>query len=164
MKELVSVAPTLKIKWKGIFDAKELFRNIKLWLEYQGYGDETKNFYESQYVERVKGDSKQVEAVWVCQKDKGEYFAYLIEIKFRILELRDIETEIKGRKIKTQTGEVTIEISGKLVKDRKNKWNSSLMQNFYDNYVVKDRFDANKIDLYEKIYNLHDEIKTYLSM
>ena len=57
-----SVVPKLKIAHKGIFDLGDLYANIKGWLDYNGYGDEEKNFQEVSYTERIKGESKQIES------------------------------------------------------------------------------------------------------
>jgi hypothetical protein len=158
-----SVVPKLKINHKGVFDLGELYKNIKGWLEYNGYGDEEKNFQEASYTERIKGESKQIESKWVAQKNADDYFAHSIEITFAVVGLVDIETEKDGKKIKSQKGDLALTIKADLIRDYADQW-SPFMRSLYENLVVRERKNAQKTLLYGKVYALHDEIKEYLSM
>ena len=57
--ESINVVPDLKIDWKGIFDFSDLYKKIKIWLLYEGYGDENENFIEAKYIERIKPNGMQ---------------------------------------------------------------------------------------------------------
>jgi hypothetical protein len=158
-----SVVPKLKIAHKGIFDLGDLYANIKGWLDYNGYGDEEKNFQEVSYTERIKGESKQIESKWISQKNVDDYFAHSIEITFAVIGLVDVETEIQGKKIKSQKGSITLTIKADLIRDYSDSW-SPFMRSIYESLVVKERKNAHKTALYGKAYALHDEIKAYLNM
>jgi|TARA_Y100000310_G_C20666497_1_gene807780 hypothetical protein len=164
MKNSITIVPTLKLKWKGIFSMDELYKNMKYWLDYEGFGDEEKTFQEEKYVERLKGGSKQLEIRWYAQKNISDYFGFVIKVGFFVLGLKDIEIETEGKKIGSQKGEVEMRISSELIIDREEKWNSKTMQNIYEKFIIKDRLEDYKTELYSKTYSFHDEIKEYLTM
>jgi hypothetical protein len=166
MQEKLTIVPGIKVKWKGIFSMDGLYKNIKFWLDYQGYGNQDKTFQEEKYVERIKGESKQLEIRWVARKDVSDYFSFVIQIAFFVLGLKDVEIEKDGKKIKTQAGEIEIRIKSHILTDRSKKWGESkgMFQSIYEKFIIADRIDDYKINLYSKTYAMQDEIKSYLTM
>ncbi len=166
MQGAITVVPEIKMKWRGIFDLGELYKHMKFWLDYQGYGDQDNTFQEEKFAQRMKGESQQIEIRWSAQKNVSDYFAYHIRIGFFILGLKDIEVEKAGRKIKTQRGEVELRIKANIITDRSKKWGErkGLGQSIYEKFIIKDRIEDYKIELYSKTYAFHDEIKSFLTM
>ena len=164
MRKAVTVVPKLKIRHIGVVNMTELYKNMKYWLDYQGYGNHKETFKENKYIERIKGDSKILEISWTAQRNESDYVAYVIKVGFFVLGLTDIEVEVEGRKVKSQKGDIQVYISSELVTDRKNNWNSSIMQYIYENFIAKKRIEDYMIDLYSKTYSFQDEIKVYLNL
>jgi hypothetical protein len=152
------------IKDKGVFDVKELYKVMKRWLDVQGYGDETKGFKEEFYVERIKGDVKQLEVKWRAEKTMSDYFSNVITIKILIAAMKNVEIEIEGKKIPTFKSNLRIDIKSVLVKDRQGKFKSDFFRNIYDNTIVRDRVDRYWGYSYGKTNSFIDEIKTYLEL
>ena len=163
MKEKINVAK-IKTKGKGVFSMDDLYRNMKYWLDFQGYGDHTKSFKEEKYVERVRGDTKQIEIRWNAEKIVSDYFSFVMTITFFVLGLKSAEIEKDGKKISTNKGEVEIRFTADWVIDKKNKWKNRIFQSAYNNFVVRDRIESYKTDLYDNVYSLYDEVKAYLEM
>ena len=155
---------TTTIKDKGVFDMKELYKVMKRWLDMQGYGDETKNFKEELYVERIKGDAKQLEVRWRAEKMAGDYFSNIITIKILVLAMKNVEIEIEGKKIPTYKSELRIDIKSVLVKDRQGKFKSDFFRKIYENTLVRDRLDNYWGYFYGKTNSFINEIKTYLEL
>ncbi len=166
MQEKITIVPGIKVKWRGIFDMAELYKHMKLWLDYQGYGNEEKTFQEEKFVQRIKGDSQQLEIRWNAHKDVSDYFAFVIKTGFFVLGLKDVELEKDGKKIKTQSGEVEIRISSHVLTDRQKKWGDkkSIFQIIYEKFIISSRLDDYKTNLYSKTYAFQDEIKNFLTM
>ncbi len=163
--EKVNIASGLKLKWSGTLDMGDLYKKMKTWLESSGYGDESKNFKEVKYVERIGAGGKQIEAKWLGERNVSDYFSYLITVTFFITRLRDVEVPFNGKKIKMSQATVEIKFSADLIKNRKGKWSKgSFMKKIYERLVVKDRMNDYKLELYQKIYSFHDEVKTYLNL
>ena len=72
----------------------ELYKSIKYWLDFNGYGDERKSFKEERYVERSKGDSKQLEIGWKAEKQVSDYFSYVIELSYFVIGLKKVKIQI----------------------------------------------------------------------
>ncbi len=157
------IVPKLKISHKGLFDFDDVYKELKRWLMHSGYGDESKNLHEKAYLERIKGDSKQVDSKWTARKEVTGYFANVIEISFQALGVTDVEVEKDGRKVKFQKGKIDISITGILLKNKNKNW-SPLMCSIYENFVIRDRLENYRIALYSKVYSLHDEIKAILEL
>ncbi len=152
------------IKHKGVFSLDELYKAIKEWLNFEGYGDETKTFIEDLYVERIKGDAKQLEIRWKAEKFIGEYFSNVIKISFYVLGLQDVEMEVEGRKIGSQKADLTLKISAELVSNRQDKFKNDFIRDLYEKFIIKDRIDDSAGALYNKAYGLADEIKRFLEL
>lgn len=163
MSKSISVVST-KIKDKGIFDMNELYKVVKRWLDFHQYGDESKTFKEELYVERIKGDSKQIEVRWKAERFSSDYFSNVVTITFLILGLKEVEIELDNKKIPTQKAELELRINAKLVKDRQDKWKSDTLRKIYDNTIVSKRIDEYWVKLYNEINGLINEIKAFLEL
>ena len=163
--EKFTISKGLKVKWKGIFDLKDLYRKMKFWLDFQGYGDERSNFIEEQYIEKIKGNAKNFEIRWRGEKKVSDYFSFVISLTFLVLGMQEIEIESEGKKLPMHKGEVEIKFTAELVKNSSGKWKKdSYMRKFYERFVVRDRIEDYKIELYKKLYQFHEEVKTYLQI
>ena len=151
----------LKLVWQGIFDMNVVYRRTKYWLDFNGYGD---NFEEKEYSETIKNDSKELRITWYSEKTETGYFAYIIEIKFLILALKNIEIQKEDRKIKVNDGYFETRTMGYVLTNYQDKFKSKFLQDIYEKFIVRKRIDAHKIILYGKVYTLQDEIKKFLAM
>jgi hypothetical protein len=152
------------IKHKGVFSLDELYKAIKEWLNFEGYGDETKTFIEDLYVERIKGEARQLEIRWKAEKFAGEYFSNIIKISFYVLGLQDVEMEVDGRKIGSQKSDLTLKVSAELKSNRQDKFKNEFIRGLYEKYVIKERISSAEEALYNKAYGLADEIKRFLEL
>lgn len=153
------------IKDKGIFDMSELYSLIKEWLTWEGYGDEKKTFHEEAYVERIKGDSKQIEIKWKAEKFMGPYISHVINITFNIIGMKEVEIEMDGKKIGTNKLDLSLKLNAEIITDRQKKFTKrKLIKRLYENYIIKERISASKGLLNAKAYTLADEIKGYLEL
>mgnify|MGYP001575281733 CR=1 FL=1 len=165
MSEREYVAKDLRLRYNGIYDMDDVYRKAKWWLDFNGYGDEMKNFKETKYTERVKPEGKQIEIAWVCKKPINDYIANYIEITFFAVALQKVEIDKNGKKIPMNKGEVEIKFSAYLMINASDKYaDDSIINKIYKNYVIKQRIDEYKIDLYRKLYSLHDEVKGHLNL
>ena len=165
MPDPIIVVPSVKLKWKGIFDFEGLYKKMKYWLEFQGYGDEKNNFREVKYTERIKPTGKNYEIIWVGEKIISDYFSFNIKITFLGLYIQKVEVQRQSRKIQMDKGEIEMKFTATLVKNRQDRWNpSSVIKKIYENFITKDRIEEYKIDIYKKTYEFLDEVKAYLDL
>lgn len=163
--ETINVCSGLKLDWKGVFDLNDLYKKTKLWLNYNGYGNEKKSFREALYVEKIKGDEKEIQVEWHAEKNISDYFSCYLTITFLILGLKKVEVVQDGKKLKMNDAEIEIRLSADLVKNREGRWpKNSLIKKIYERFIIKERIEQYTVDLYQKVYSLHDEIKGYLNL
>lgn len=161
----INIVSGLKLKWGGNIDVGDFYSKLKLWLFNQGYGDEMKNFKEVKYLQRIKADGKEIDVKWVGEKNINDYFANMITITMSITRMRDAEVMINERKVKMNNANIEIKLTADLIKNRAGKWDKeSFMKKMYENFVIKDKIEQNKIGLYQKIYSLHDEVKNFFDL
>ena len=153
-----------KIKYEGIFSFKDFYKFCYEWLR-----DETGlSLQEKKYVEKIKGNLKDIDVEWEGSKKMTEYFRFDAKVKFRILRLAEVELNQDGQKIKTNKGSVEISVKGTLVRDYDGKFETTATKKFlrsiYEKWVI-----ASRINEYEdKIANACDEFleqsKAYLDL
>lgn len=161
----INIASGLKIKWSGPIDLGDFYTQLKLWFYHQGYGDEFKNFKEVKYVQRIKPLGKEIDLKWVGEKNVSDYFSYAIAMTMLVNGMKDVEVSKNGKKVKMSSLNIEIKLFADLIKNRKGKWKkNSLIKKIYEIFIVKDRIENYKLELYQRIYSLHDEIKGYLSL
>ena len=153
-----------KVQYSGYADFKNAYNFAYNWLK-----DESYNIVEEKYSEKVKGEKKDIEIVWIASKKLTEYFKVELSIKWRILGLEDVEIEIDGKKKKTNKFvEIGIEIKGTLARDYDNKWNKSDTTRFfnevYNKYVIPDRTKQMEGIVEKAVQELKEEIKAFFEL
>ena len=163
--EVVNVVPDLKIDWKGIFDFQDLYKKMKFWLLYEEYGDESENFIESKYIERIKPIGKQIEVKWFGERPINNYSSYYITVAFTGIGLQDAEVTIEGRKIKMNKGQLILTIRGDLVLNRLGNWEKeSFLRKLHDKRLFFKNIEFYKEEIREKVTDFHTEVKAYLNL
>ena len=150
----------LHIKWQGIFQLEALYKKMKFWLDFKGYTE----FEEEEYLEVIKGDSKEIHIRWRAEKPKSSYFSYLLEFQFLITGFKTIEVPIEGKNVKMNKGTFELRMAACVVKDCGNRWKNKFIQDTYEKYIIRKMIDERKIDIYGDAYELHDEIKRFLTL
>jgi len=153
-----------KLKYNGPFDIKELYRKTRIWLMQEGYSDPSKK--EEKYLEKIKPEGKTIEILWVTSKDKeAGYFRLKIEVEFFLKQIKEGETEYKGRKVKSDTGEIEMFISSSLIRNANQKWNEhGMMFKLYEKYMIPDKIEDFKINIYKDTNDLMEEIKNHFNL
>ena len=159
------IVPELKIDWKGIFEFSDLYKKMKVWLYYEGYGDENDNFIEDKYIERIRPFGKIVEARWYGEKPINDYVSNFISVTFQGIALQDTEVAYEGRKIKMNKGQVILRIKGELILNRQGKFErDSFLKKVHDRKIFRKNIDLYKEELYKKVTDFYTEIKAYLNL
>ena len=109
-----------KVKHKGIFDFKELYRFCYTWLVDKEY-----KVIEKEYTEKIGAEGKEVVIEWHADRKISDYFRYFFKIKWRILRMKDADVEINGTKVTLNKGEPEIKMESILEKDYEHRWEHS---------------------------------------
>lgn len=159
MSKLEEVYPSGKYKWKGSVDLKVLYKKIYEWLK-----DEEYVVYEKSYGVRLKPNGKQLEIVWEATKDESPYFLKRISLEFFGIGLNDVEVERDGKNLKLQKGELEVGFKAELVLNASDDWKEGFVHTLYEKYMIDEKIEEEKIELYKDLHDLVAEIKTFLAL
>ena len=151
-----------KVKYNGIFNFKDVYQFIFRWLIENGY-----EVTEDKYQEEIQGEEKKIDIGWNAKLTISDYFQYEIKLSYRILNLKKIEADKDGKRVKTNSGTFELKIAGFLAKDYENTWEKNPMMKFfrgvYDRYIVEGIINKYKKKIREDVDELLEDIKGYLA-
>ena len=153
-----------KIKYDGIFSFKDFYKFCYDWLSEEAQ----LNVEEPKYVEKVKGDSKEIEVEWKGSKKFTDYFKFDAKIKFKIIGLKKVEINQGGKKVETNKGNVELGIKGTLVRDYAGKFEQTATQkmwrSIYEKWVIPSRIKEYEDKIVGSCDEFLSQAKAYLDL
>lgn len=123
-------AISTRVKFFGVFDFKQLYRDVRDKLTDVGYlkGDAYK-YIEKYYSERESSDPREAKTVWIwwrCHKieEDSTYYEQHIDLDFHLRYLRDMEVMVGNEKRRVQKAEIEVLLNSYLLLDPKDKWDN----------------------------------------
>lgn len=152
-----------KIKQTGIFSFKDFYSFIYDWLREENY-----DVFEKRYIEKVKGDTKDIEITWSAEREISDYFKFIITMDWLILGMKTIEVQKEGKKVKMESAALEIKFRAILVKDYEDRWENQpfwkFMRGFYERYIIKNRIDEYQVKLMEELEETIAQCKSFLAL
>lgn len=159
-KDLVWVG---KLKHKGIFNYKELYRYMYVWLIDKEY-----LVIEKEYTEKIGPNGKEVVVKWEARRKISDYFRFVFLMEWRILGMKEVEAMEDGAKITLDKGDSEIKVQAILEKDYENRWENSSFFKFlrtaYDRYLIRGRIDKYETMIYNEVNEYLYQMKSFLSL
>ncbi len=153
-----------KIKYTGIFSFKDFYNFCYDWLTQEFILDVA----ESKYTEKIIGDSKNIDIEWIGERKVTDYFKFEVKIKFKIIELTEVEIQENGIKIKTNKGRVEVDVRGILVRDYEGKFEHTagkkFLRSIYEKWVIPSRIIEYENKLVEDCDEFLNQAKAYLDL
>ncbi len=155
---------TSKVKYKGIFPFSDFYNFCYDWLT-----QETDLLIsEDKYKEKLTGEAKDIEIEWTGTREVTDYFKFEVKVKYRILDMTNVEVTQNGKKIKTNKGDVELNVKGILVRDYKGKFEKTAFQKFmrgiYEKAIIHSRVEELKDKLIEDCNEFLNQAKAYLDL
>ena len=163
MSEKKLVIDQLKLTYEGLFDLNGLYRVIDSWFYEKGYDKfETKNY------EMVLPTGKDIEIELNPWKKITEYFKVTMRLRLRFMNVKNVEIEKDGKKVKINQGKIWLIIDGYLESDYENKWEKNpllyFLRTLYDKYIFKGYFAKAEKWCVNDVYQLHGIVQRYLNL
>ncbi len=163
-----------KVKFLGVFDMKDFYRNIRDLMQDKGYcNSETYKFIETYYQERINPDPRRGKEMWIWWRmSKAEegttYVRQHCDLDFHMRYIQDIEVLEHGKKVRAQKGEIEITFDGYLLLDQEAKWENHWFLKqvhplFYERIWAKRR-EANINTVRNDVYRFQQYVKDYLGL
>src|SRR3989344_8010682 len=152
----------------GVYDFDELYKHLWRWLEWQRF-DTEENKYREQRTAGADGvESKNVEVIWVAEKDYDAYTKIRIKLRYQLIGIKIIEVQQGPNKVKMERGEVNVYVTASFILDRNDKFKKSpflhFMQRFYERYLYKDTIETLKKDVWKLGWEIFNESKAFLKL
>ena len=163
MSEKKLVIDQLKLTFEGIFDLNGLYRTIDSWFYEKNYDKwEKKNF------EQIMPTGKDIEIEMLPWKKTTDYFKNIIKIRMRFTNIKDVEIEKQGVKLRLNQGKIMMIFDGYLESDYDSKWEDKplffLLRTLFDKYVFKPYFNKFEKWLVNDVYDVHGRIQRFLNL
>ena len=163
MSEKKLIIDQLKLTYEGIFDLNGLYRMIDAWFYEKGYDKwELKNY------EQVLPTGKDIEIELQPWKKTTDYFKNTIRVRFKAVNVKDVEIEREGVKLRVNQGKLMMIFDAYLESDYDNKWESKPMfffiRTLFDKYVFVGYYNKLKKWMINDTHDLHSRIQKYLNL
>ncbi len=163
MVERDIVVDRMKIEYEGLFSARELYKLIDNWFFEKGYDKR-----EKQSSEIIKPTGKYVEMEFEPWKKVTDYAKNVIWIRLIMEDVKEVEIEKDGAKVKLNQGKVHIVFKGFLETDYEHRWEGKPIFYFirviFDKYLYKPFTMGFKQGVKEDVVHLHTQIKAFLNL
>lgn len=128
-----------KMSYSGVFPFSEFYRFCYEWLS----EDTGLSLSENEYVEKILGDSKNIDIKWEGARKLTDYFKFKSKVEFRIIGLKKVKIKQGGTEIDSNQGKVDVKIKGILIKDYEGKFEMTGFRKFlrgvYEKYIIPSR-------------------------
>jgi hypothetical protein len=152
-----------KVKYGEIFNFAEYYKFCHDWLEDEGFW-----LVEDKYVEKLKGDAKEIDVAWTCKKKVTDYFLFEVKVSFKVINMKKIEINYGGNKINTNKGTVETSVGGTLVRDYEGKMETSgfikFLRGIYEKWVIPSRVEEFEDKLVDICNDFLGQAKSYLDI
>ncbi|MBW3003978.1 hypothetical protein KY328_05825 [Candidatus Woesearchaeota archaeon] len=163
MSEKKLVLDHLTLEYNGLFDTNELYRLIDGYLSEKKYDK-----FEKRNIEQVTPSGKHIELELNPWKTVTDYTKLWMKITILMTNVKEVEVEKDGIKIKLNQGNVHIVFDGYVETDKENKWEGTPLFTFFrtivDKYVIKRYVQSWENEITEDIMLLHSQIKGLLNL
>ena len=155
-KDYVTPKQGLILKYEGIFDLKKLYNSIKDWFQDNNY-----DISEKEYKEKPGDAGKEFRIIFEAERDIDVYTRFVITSDIFMLNVKKINNKYSGK--------LKINVSGYVLLDRENKWQSNSIKTFlffvYNNILIKNKIENVYEDkLYSEIMNYINNLKNYINI
>jgi hypothetical protein len=130
-----------RINYEGVVSFSDYYKFCYDWL--------TKQIdlilQEKNYIEKIKGDTKDLSIDWSGEKPLTDYFKFEILIQFRVFGLKNVEIFENKQKVKTNKGRVEMQVNGTLIRDYSGKFETTpfrkFMRNVYEKWIISSEIE-----------------------
>jgi len=163
MVERRIVVDGLKLSYKGLFKAGDLYKLIDGYFRERAYTKhELRNF------EQVYEEGKQVELIKEPYRKITDYAKYVIRVTVVMSEIKDVVIEKDKLKVNMQQGDVEVQFDGFLEMDYEHRWEKNplfyFLRTIFDQFVFKIHTEKYEEGLVEEVRDIHTQVKSFLNL
>lgn len=134
-----------RMKYSGIFDFKQIYRDIKEKLTDLGYMDSkagAKNMMETYYSEKRSSDPREAKTMWLWwrtekSEENSPFYVQKMGMDFHLRYIKDVEVMLDGEKKRAQQGEIEIWVDCNLIIDPDDQWKNHWLMSYFLDFMVR---------------------------
>ncbi|TAL56429.1 MAG: hypothetical protein EPN86_02610 [Nanoarchaeota archaeon] len=163
MVEQRIIVDHLRLSYEGLFNVTELYQSIDTFFREKGYDK-----HEKRNIEMNRPEGKYIEVELMPWKKITDYARHIIRIEMKMFNVKEVDVERNGRKVRMNSGRINIILDGYLQTDWENKWETKPMYFFirtmFDKMLYKSYTNLYEGLLVENVNQLHVMIKSFLNL
>ncbi len=163
MPEQRLIIDHLRLGYEGIFNITELYQLIDQFFKEKGFDKK-----ELRNVEMVKPDGKYIEIELMPWKKITDYARHIIRVEMKLFNVKEVEIERDGRKVRMNTGRVNFVIDAYLQTDWESKWETRplyfFIRTMVDKFIYKSYTNLYEGLLVETTNQLYSLLKSFLNL
>ena len=163
MVETQIIVDGLNLEYDGLFSARELYMLIDKFFKDHMYDKR-----EVSNMEKVEAHGKFIEIEFQPYRKMSDYVKFIIRIKLSMRDVKEVEIEKDGHKLKVNKGKVRFIFDGFLETDYEGRWEGKPMYVFvrtvFNKFVYKVYTARFEEMLTQDVDTLYNEIKAFLNL
>ena len=163
MAERQIIVDHLRLVYEGLFDITQLYTLINEWMREKGYDKK-----ERKNVESITPNGKYLELELEPWKKITDYAKFVLKLRIIMKDIKDVEVERDGSKVKLNQGHITIVFDGYFETDYENRWEQKptffFIRTLFDKFVFKPYTERFKGRLIGEVNELHSLVKGFLNL
>ena len=163
MAEREQVVDNMRLSYEGLFNVNELYMLIDQFFREKGFDKR-----ELRNQEHVKAGSRYIDLVLQPWKKITDYANHIIRVEIVMRNVKDVEVEKDGHKLKFSKGRVAVRIDAYLETDYEHRWEQKpiyfFIRTLFDKFVYSSYSQRFKAQLKETANQLNGEIKAFLNL
>ncbi|MBT3814856.1 hypothetical protein HON71_04845 [Candidatus Woesearchaeota archaeon] len=172
MKLLFPEFQPMRVKYKDIFNLKAFYEALREWLVEHDWKDLEEGFdhWETFYGERIsQGGGREIWMQWRPTKEAEDLkIQYYLDIDWHCLGISSTEIVHNGKKIKTNKGEVELNIRAFIERKYESEWADHwFLKHFiklFTNRIYNKDLELREKELYQDVYAMQNFIKQWFKM
>jgi len=163
MAEREVVVDHARLSYEGLFSVPELYKLIDTWIRERGYDK-----LEKKNIEKIERDGKYIEIEILPWKKITDYAKNVLRLRIIMSNVKDVEIERDGKKIKLNQGKVKIVSDAYLETDYEHRWEGKpiffFLRTVFDKYFFKPYTQSYRENVLKDYNDLIGQIKSFLNL
>jgi hypothetical protein len=163
MTETKIVVDNLSLNYEGLFNAKEYYRLVDKFMAEKNY-----NKREVLNTEKVESSGKFIDLEVEPYKKVSDYAKIVIRVRSKMFNVKEVEVEKDGHKLRLNQGKINILIDGILQTDYENRWTNRpfwiFLRTIYDKFIYKTYIDQFDNEVMRDVNQLHTQLKAFFNL
>jgi len=151
------------VSYEGAFEVKELYAAMKEWCKERGYYP-----LEIKSTEVVGKEGRTIENVVWPTKKFSDYARVFLRTKIYFVNIKDVEVERDGKKMKMQKGKVTIVFNSYLETDYEGDWEDKpvffFVRSLFEKFVYVPYISGFEKQIKEETTELKRMVQAFLNL